>query len=270
VSSESQRGTMMSATRKSIWTRGSDMYATDSCLSRTPPELPSAPIVYVVDGDHSARKDLEYLIRSAGWQARAATSAEEFLARPRLLAPGCLLVDQCLPGLSGLELQRLVLDRSEMPIIFMSSWPDLRLTVQAMKAGAFEFLVKPLSHDTVLKAIADAIEHSRAALPLATRSVVLEARYESLSPRERAVLDLVVRGRLNKQIGSELCISEITVKAHRGKMMRKMRATSVAELVNMAARLRRGTAPRAVTVELFAKPPRLDSHLGAIASYASV
>ncbi len=246
------------------------MYATDSCLSRTQPGSPCAPMVYVVDGDPSAGKELEYLITSAGWQARVVTSAEEFLTRPRLLTPGCLLVDQCLPGLSGLELQQLVLDRSEMPLIFMSSRPDLRLTVQVMKAGAFEFLVKPLSHDTVLKAIADAIEHSRAALPHAARSVAVEARYASLSPRERAVMDLVVCGRLNKQIGSELGISEITVKAHRGKVMRKMRATSVPELVNMAARLRSGTTPQPVRVQLFSKPPRLDSHLGAIASYAQV
>ena len=223
------------------------MHAIDTCPPRRSSNELSAPIVYVVDGDHSARKELEYLIRSAGWQARAAASGEEFLARPRIMAPGCLLVEQSLPGLCGLEVQRLVLDRSEMPIIFMSGRPDLRITVQAMKAGAFEFLVKPLEHATVLKAIADAIAQSRTALPNATQGVELRARYESLSPRERAVMDLVVRGHLNKQVGSALGISEITVKAHRGKAMRKMQATSIAELVNMAARIRRGMAPRAIT-----------------------
>jgi FixJ family two-component response regulator len=230
------------------------MRATDSCLSRTPPDSPGAPIVYLVDSDHSTREELEQLVRSAGWQVRAARSAEEFLARPRVVAPGCLLVDHYLAGMSGLELQRSVIDRAEMPIIFMSGRPDLRLTVQAMKAGAFDFLFKPLEHATVLKAIAEAIAQSRTALPNIAQDVELRARYESLSLRERAVMDLVVRGQLNKQVGSELGISEITVKAHRGKAMRKMQATSIAELVIMAGRLRRDMAPRGRAIESFARP----------------
>ncbi len=246
------------------------MNATDTYPTRRLADAFHAPIVYVVDGDPSARRELECLIRSAGWQVRAAASAEEFLMRPRLMVPGCLLVEPYLPGLSGLELQRLILDRTELPVVFMSAYPDLRLTVQAMKAGAFEFLLKPFEHGTLLKTIGDAIEQSQAALPHATRGVALQQRYESLSPREREVMGLVVLGRLNKQVGSELGISEITVKAHRGKVMRKMQATSVAELVNIAARIRRAIAPEITTVELFARPARPDQYLGAIASYGQL
>ena len=233
-------------------------------------DAPSAPIVHVVDARASAREKLESLLRAAGWQARAFSCAEEFMARPRVLAPGCLLVNLALPGMSGLELQKLVHDRTELPIIFMSTCPDLRPAVQAMKAGAFEFLLTPFEDDVVLKSIRDALEHSRAALPNARGGMALRQRYESLSPREREVMDLVVCGRLNKQVGNELGISEITVKAHRGKVMRKMQATSIAELVTMAGRLRRGVTPRAVTVELFATPRGLDQRAGAIASYGRV
>jgi FixJ family two-component response regulator len=178
-------------------------------------------------------------MHSAGWQTSSASSAEEFLALPRAMTPGCLVAETNLPGLSGLELQRRVIDRTEMPIIFLSNHADVLATVQAMKAGAFEFLTKPFVGEVLLQAIQQAIERSRAALCHLARTRALQERYESLSAREREVMSLVVAGRLNKQVGGELGISEITVKAHRGKMMRKMQATSFAELVNMAASIRR-------------------------------
>jgi FixJ family two-component response regulator len=239
------------------------MNLNDRCSMRRPPDSFHAPLVYVVDGDPAARLELEHLIHSAGWQAVVAVSAEEFLARPRVIAPGCLLVEQRLPGLTGLELQRRIVERTEIPVIFTSACPDLRVTVQAMKAGAFDFLVKPLEHGTVLKAMREAIEQSRAALPHATRGVALQQRYDFLTPREREVMDLVVCGRLNKQVGNELGISEITVKAHRGKVMRKMQATSVAELVNMASRLRRVVTLRAAPVEMFGRTTRAELYVAA-------
>ena len=210
-----------------------------ACPVRSSSKSLEAPIVFIVDGDASVREALDALVRSAGWQPRTACSAEEFLARPRAMTPSSLLVELNLPGLSGLELQKLVLDRLEMPIIFMSNRTDVQATVQAMKAGAFEFLTKPLAGDVMLYAIRQAIERSQAALRHLAQTRALAERYESLSRREREVMSLVVSGRLNKQVGGELGISEITVKAHRGKMMRKMQASSVAELVNMAASLRR-------------------------------
>jgi FixJ family two-component response regulator len=203
---------------------------------------PEPPIVFIVDADASVRAALESLIRSAGWQCRTAASAEEFLSRPRAATAACLLVELNLPGASGLELQRLLSDQTEMPIIFMSAHANVPATVQAMKAGAFEFLTKPLVADVLLHAIRQAIEHSQSALRRRTRMQALQERYESLSRREREVMGLVVSGRLNKQVGGELGISEITVKAHRGKLMRKMQAASFAELVNMAASLRRAVS----------------------------
>jgi FixJ family two-component response regulator len=198
-------------------------------------------IVNVVDSDVAVRESLEVLIRSAGWEPRSADSAEEFLARPRVLSPNCLLVELHLPGASGLDLQRFVLDRTEMPIIFMSREADVRATVQAMKAGAFEFLTKPLAIDLLLTSIRHALERSHGTLLRLAQIQALEERYESLSRREREVMSLVVSGRLNKQVGGDLGISEITVKAHRGKMMRKMQASSFAELVSMAASLHRAS-----------------------------
>jgi FixJ family two-component response regulator len=158
------------------------------------------------------------------------------------MTPSCLLVDLNLPGIGGVELQRLVFGRTELPVIFMSSRPDVRATVQAMKAGAFDFLIKPIVNDMLLRAIHEAIERSRAEMHHRMNMQALVSRYESLSRREREVMSLVVAGRLNKQVGGELGISEITVKAHRGKLMRKMQAKSFAELVNMALSLG-GTAP---------------------------
>ena len=194
------------------------------------------PVVTVVDNDASVRAQLESLIRSAGWAARPFASAAEFLDCPRSLIPGCLVADIALPDLDGLELQRRVADRAELPIIFMTRNFDISTTVRAMKAGAFEFMTKPFREDAMLSALGAGIEHSRAALGRETELHSLYERYRSLSCRERQVMALVVQGRMNKVIAAELGISEITVKAHRGKVMLKMRVRSVAELVIIAAR----------------------------------
>lgn len=196
------------------------------------------PVVFVVDDDISVRESLELLIRNEGWEAETFASAQDFLARPRLLVPNCLVLDVSLPGLNGLELQRRVaVERSEMPIIFITGHGDIPITVQAMKAGAVEFLTKPFSDHVLLKGIRQALESSRVALRREEEIRVLRGCYESLTPRERQVMALVVSGLLNKQVGSELGISEITVKAHRGKVMQKMKADSVAQLVKIASRL---------------------------------
>ena len=204
------------------------------------------PTVFVVDDDISVRESLELLIRCAGWQAETFVSAQEFLSRPRVLAPSCLVLDVGLPDLNGLDLQkRVAADRTDMPIIFITGHGDVPMTVQAMKAGAVEFLTKPFGDEVLLGAIRNAIERSRAAVSREAEMRVLQNSYASLTPREREVMALVVSGRLNKQVGGELGISEITVKAHRGHAMRKMKADSLADLVKMAARLRLApAAPR--------------------------
>ena len=199
---------------------------------------PASPIVFVVDDDVSVRESLELLIRSGGWVPETFASAEDFLARPRSLAPSCLILDVGLPDLNGLDLQKRLADRSDMPIIFITGYGDVPTTVQAMKAGAVEFLTKPFSDEVLLGAIENAIARSRIALTEEAELRQLRALHGSLSQREREVMALVVSGLLNKQVGSELGISEITVKAHRGRVMRKMKAASLADLVNMAARLK--------------------------------
>src|SRR3989454_10192997 len=194
--------------------------------------------VFVVDDDISVRESLELLIRCAGWQPETFASAQEFLARPRVRAPSCLVLDVSLPGLNGLSLQKgVAVERTDMPIIFITGYGDVPMTVQAMKAGAVEFLTKPFSDEVLLSAIRQAIERSRVALGQEGEMRVLREGYASLTRREREVMALVVSGLLNKQVGAELGISEITVKAHRGKVMRKMKADSVADLVKMAAKL---------------------------------
>ena len=199
----------------------------------------ATPIVFVVDDDVSVRESLELLILSAGWQPETFESAQEFLSCPRALVPSCLVLDVNLPGLNGLELQeRVALDRSDMPIIFITGYGDVPTTVQAMKAGAIEFLTKPYRDDVLLGAIRQALDRSRNALDHEAELQELRDRYALLSRREREVMALVVSGLLNKQVGGELGISEITVKAHRGRVMQKMGAKSFADLVTMAARLR--------------------------------
>ena len=200
-------------------------------------------IVFVVDDDVSVRESLELLIRAAGWQPETFASALEFQSRPRPTVPCCLVLDVTLPGLSGLELQQQLTERTDMPIIFITGHGDVPMTVQAMKAGAVEFLTKPFNDAVLLDAIRGAIERSRAALREESEIQRLRSCYASLTPREREVMALVVAGLLNKQVGGELGISEITVKAHRGQMMRKMKADSLAALVTMASRLGLQTAP---------------------------
>jgi FixJ family two-component response regulator len=215
----------------------------DCAQSRRPKSLTGsehvdAPsTVFVVDDDISMRESLELLIRTAGWQPKTFASAEEFQAHSYSGIPCCLVLDLTLPGLSGLELQTRLAERTDMPIIFISGRGDVPRTVQAMKSGAFEFLTKPFREDVLLDAIRAAIERSHAALRDAADKRRLQNRYSSLTQREREVMALVVSGLLNKQVGAELGISEITVKAHRGQVTRKMQADSLPDLVAMAATL---------------------------------
>ena len=198
----------------------------------------AVPIVFVVDDDISVRESLELLIRNAGWQPELFETAQEFLSRPRVVVPNCLVLDVTLPGLNGIDLQKQVAPgRTDMPIIFITGHGDIPTTVQAMKGGAVEFLTKPFGEEVLLSAIRQALERSQTALDLEKQLRALRDRYASLSRREQEVMALVVRGLLNKQVGFELGISEITVKAHRGQVMRKMNAGSFADLVNIAAKL---------------------------------
>lgn len=203
------------------------------------------PVVFVVDDDVSVRESLELLIRVAGWRPETFASAQEFLVRPRVFAPSCLVLDVSLPGLNGLDLQEHVAaERPDIPIIFITGHGDVPMTVRAMKAGAVEFLTKPLRDGVLLSAIRQAIERSRIALDHEAELRELRDSYALLSRREREVMSLVVSGLLNKQVGGELGITEITVKAHRGQVMKKMKADSLADLVKMSASLRLAPAPR--------------------------
>ena len=198
----------------------------------------STPIVFVVDGDVAVRESLELFIRRDGWRPETFASPQEFLRRSPAVVPNCLVLDVFLPGLNGLDLQkRVAIQRPEMPIIFIARRVDVSTTVQAMKAGAFEFFMKPLRKDVLLSSIREALERSRITLGQEAEMRVLRGCYVSLTGREREVMALVASGLSNKQVGAELGISEATVKAHRGQVMQKMTANSVADLVKMAAKL---------------------------------
>jgi FixJ family two-component response regulator len=224
------------------------------------------PIVFVVDDEAAVRTSLELLIESVGWQVQTFPSAQAFLARPRVLAPSCLILDVVLPDLNGCDLQGLLADRIDLPVIFISGHGDVPTTVRAMKGGAVDFLTKPVDSDALLGAIGNALERSRDLLCKAAEARALLESYASLSRREREVMMLVAAGLLNKQVGCELGISEITVKAHRGKMMRKMNADSLAALVRMADQLGIACSRRADATDrpagLTRNEPRLTTRAG--------
>jgi FixJ family two-component response regulator len=200
------------------------------------------PVVFVVDDDAWVRESLETLIQDEGWQSETFATAQEFLDRPPASTPSCLVLDISLPGLNGLELQKRVAQRTDLPIIFITGHGDIPMSVGAMKAGAVEFLTKPFNDEVLLMAIRQALERSRAALAREAEMQELREHYASLTPRERDVMALVVSGLLNKQVAGELGITESTVKAHRGQVMQKMKANSVADLVKMTARLHQSAA----------------------------
>jgi len=195
------------------------------------------PVVFIVDDDISVREALRPLIAQAGWQPEVFASATEFLEHHGEVVPGCLVLDVSLPDLDGLEVQKRIADRADLPIVFITGYGDIPMTVRAMRAGAVEFLTKPFAPEVLLSAIRGAIERSQAVQDAASVVRGLRARFEQLTTRERQVMELVVAGRLNKQVGGELGISEITVKAHRGRVMRKLGAGSFADLVRMAGSL---------------------------------
>lgn len=207
-------------------------------LWKVAPVTPVTPVVFIVDDDVSVRESLELMLREEGWQPELFPNATDFLAHRHARVPSCLILDMNLPDLNGLELQKHVAsERPEMPIIFITGYGDVPMTVQAMKAGAVEFLQKPFADEVLLEAIRGAIGRSEAALAETAEIDDLRLRHAALSPRELEVMAMVVSGLMNKQVGGNLGISEITVKAHRGRVMQKMRAKSFADLVKMAAKL---------------------------------
>jgi len=198
----------------------------------------SRPVIAVVDDDPSVREGLQSLIRSAGWSVETFASAQEFLARPRAKAPSCLILDLQLPDLSGLDLQkRMAATNLEIPIVFLTGHGDIPASVQAMKAGALEFLTKPVDEQDLLRAIQEAIDRDRRTRQQHADMHELRSRHDSLTAREREVMQQVISGLLNKQVAAELNITEFTVKIHRGQVMRKMHADSLADLVRMAESL---------------------------------
>jgi FixJ family two-component response regulator len=222
----------------------------ERCIQRADPHPGSStaqeptPFVFVVDDDVSVRESLEALIGTQGWRAECFASALDFLAHPRVETPSCLILDVNLPDLNGLDLQTQIAgERLDMPIIFITGFGDIPMSVRAMKAGAVEFLTKPFDDDALIDAIRSAIGHSTAKRRDEAELQALRDCYASLSRREREVMTLVVAGRLNKQVGAELGISEITVKAHRGRMMEKMMAQSFADLVRMSTSLGHALSP---------------------------
>ena len=209
--------------------------------------MPSTtPIVVVVDDDISVRESLELLIQNEGWRPALFESAQEFLERLPNIVPSCLILDVNLPDLSGLDIQQRMSDvKSSIPIIFVTGYGDIPTSVRAMKAGAAEFLTKPLDDAVVIQSIREAVLRGQANLKREGAQRQLQERFDSLTRREREVMIRVVKGLMNKQVGFQLDISEITVKAHRGKVMEKMQATTFVDLVNMAVRLGISTTPEA-------------------------
>jgi FixJ family two-component response regulator len=208
-----------------------------SRLSGSPPITRPTPVVFVVDDDISVRESLELLVRNEGWEPVLFESAREFLARSSVSAPSCLILDVHLPGLNGLDLQQQITSETSTPIIFITGFGDVPTSVRAMKAGAAEFLTKPFDDTVMISAISSALLRSQAEVEKESVRRQLQNRFASLSKREREVMTLVVQGLMNKQVGGELDISEITVKAHRGRVMDKMRAATFVDLVNMANEL---------------------------------
>ena len=199
-------------------------------------------VIAMVDDDLSVRRSLQRLIRSAGWNAESFASAQEFLARPGPGTPSCLVLDLRLPGLSGLDLQKRMAEIGlEIPIVFLTGHGNIPASVQAMKAGAVEFLTKPFDEEDLFQAIQEAIERDRRTRQQRAEKRELKNRYASLTAREREIMEQVISGKLNKQIASDLSITEFTVKFHRGHIMRKMQADSLADLVRMAGNLGMGS-----------------------------
>jgi len=199
---------------------------------------PEAAVVYVVDDDISVREAVRNLLRSVGLEVEAFGTAQQFLSAKRGDAPGCLVLDVRLPGISGLDLQRQLVEADiQVPIIFITGHGDIQMSVRAMKAGAVEFLTKPFRDQDLLDAVQQAIERDREGRRQRAEAVEIRRRYESLTSREQEILILVVQGLANKQIGDELNITEPTVKLHRGHVMQKMEADSLADLIRMSERL---------------------------------
>jgi FixJ family two-component response regulator len=208
-----------------------------SRLSGVQLTVKSFPVVFVVDDDVSVRESLELLIRTEGWQPLLFASARDFLSRVPTVAASCLILDVNLPDLNGLDLQQRITRETWTPIIFITGCGDIPTSVRAMKAGAAEFLTKPFDNETIIEAIRSALLRSEDLLKTESGRRELQDRFDSLSRREREVMTLVIKGLMNKQVGGELDISEITVKAHRGRVMEKMRAKTFVDLVNMASTL---------------------------------